>query len=426
MHLPKMGVDRTLTPTPTPTLTYTPTPTPTNTPTNTPAPTPTPTPTPTNTPTNTPTPTPTPALKIYYGSLFGAGDLYNLDIGGKWRQSVSIRFRAITTDRLRSIRVFFTDNRNAPGYASGSGGKILIQVFADSGTANHEPSGAALTAINFSPNYVGGKDPLGTSGIFRSLEFGEPITLSAGSLYHVVFSNVDPSPTNNYLGIDNNIVFNGESQPTITTLDLGLLFRDKTTSGWGDASRNFASIKPSSMSPIISLSYLSGRTQGDGYMEVWWQQPRYVSGVQGVREIFTPTKTIKALRTISIRLKRLSGDIALSIRVTRLDGSLVAQTDIPASAIKLNRHDWATGVFAAPFDLALGTQYFLSLASVGNYEVIAIRDGGAFGFGRETTFSDGYVQFNRGDGKGWQGWYGWSYEGAPNQVFGDLQFYLSD
>jgi hypothetical protein len=76
--------------------------------------------------------------------------------------------------------------------------------------------------------------------------------------------------------------------------------------------------------------------------------------------------------------------------------------------------------------LLAGQRYYLTLTSPnGSYEAYCIRDGAAFGFGKDTVFADGYAEFNRDDEQGWQGWYGWSSEGGAEQVFGDLQFYFS-
>ena len=230
-----------------------------------------------------------------YGVPWASDSLHNLDVGGAERQSISYRFRAAKTDKLDAIRVFWTDNRDRPGYAKGNGGKIRIQVFADSDTVMHAPSGTALAELTFVPNWVNGVDPQGVAGIFRLLRFSAPASLEAGRLYHLSFANLDSSPSDNYVGLDLNIVYDGESQPVTPDVDFGVLVNTKNA-GWRNASRDFAQQKPNTLTPIVSLDYADGSSQGSGYMEVWWQQPRDIHDGKAVRENFLPTQTIQELR----------------------------------------------------------------------------------------------------------------------------------
>ena len=359
-----------------------------------------------------------------YGAPWGSDSLHNLDVGGPEKQSISFRFRADKTDTLTSIRLFWTDNRYRSGYAKGDGGRIKIQVLADSDTANHEPSGTALASLTFDPGLVDGVDPQGVQGIFRLLQFSAPARLEAGRLYHLTFTNLDYNPGDNYVGLDLNIVYNGEAQPTTTDVDFGVMV-NADGEGWRDASRNFAQHKPNMLTPIVSLDYADGTSQGSGYMEVWWQQPRQIGDDHAVRESFVPSHAVNGVHSISLRLIQLSDSGSLTIRLEAEDGTRVAQAGLPASAAGKDRYQWLTAWFDAPVNLLAGQRYYLTLTSnAGKYEAYCIRDGQSFGFGKGSVFADGHAEFNRGDGGGWQGWYGWSDEGGPEQTHGDLQFYF--
>ena len=360
-----------------------------------------------------------------YGAPWGSDSLHNLDVGGAEEQSISFRFRAAKTNRLKSIRLFWTENRFRPGYAKGDGGRIKVLVLADSGTAKHEPSGTALASLTFDPGLVNGIDPQGVNGIFRLLQFPAPAKLEEGKLYHLTFTNLDGRPSDNYVGLDLNIVYDGESQPATQEVDFGVMVNTMSL-GWRDASRDFAQQKPNTLSPIVSLDYADGTSQGSGYMEVWWQQPRQIGEDHAVRESILPSHAVNGVQSVSLRVRQLSDSGSLTVGLEAEDGTQIAKANVPASPTGKDRNEWLTAWFDAPVNLLAGQRYYLMLTSKnGKYEAYCIRDGQSFGFGRGSVFADGHAEFNRADGSGWQGWDGWSSAGGSDQINGDLQFYFS-
>jgi hypothetical protein len=389
-----------------PAATLVPTATPTSIPSTQPAPTSSPTPVPTAAPTPAPTPAPAPTpsggISGVYGPGIGMDSLNNTQVGGPRIQSTSYRFRASTSSKLDSIRVYIIDPTH-PGYGAGTGGTWEITVQTDDGSANHAPSGTVLATTSFKP-----------VDDFPVISWPSPASLTAGRLYHVVFRNVDPNPTANYASLDGVFMH----QPTVprqaafSDVDWGQPTRSGS-GAWSDQSNTV---------PIMQLNYANGVTAGLGYMENWSRSAKTISGGARVRQRFTVSGSSRLVTTVSVRLKRLGGSSPLRIRLETSSGVLVEQATIPASSIPVASHpSWATYRFARSRTLLTGRAYNLVLTSASDtsYLIFVIRQGSSYGFSPTTYFADGSAQYN--PGTGWVGFDpGW--RGPLDQ--GDLQLYF--
>jgi hypothetical protein len=395
----------TLAPAPTPTATPAPTPTPT------PAPTPTPTPAPTPTPTPAPAPAlaPAPGTTGLYGPGINADNLNNSQIGGPQNQQTAYRFRATETSALQSIRIYVIDSTH-PGYGGGTGGTMRITVETDDGTASHLPSGTILATTDV-------VHPVDGAGNVYS--FASPPQLVAGQLYHIVFRNIDPSPTVNFVSVDGLYVDSDLPvwQPAFPNTDWANLV--KLGSGSWSADRGPGQ---GTITPIMALSYANGVVDGMGYIEIWYGSPKTISGSGSAREAFTVSGPSRQVSSVSVRLKRVSGSSPLVVRLETSSGALVEQGSIPASSIPTTGYaSWATYNFATSRTLVAGQGYHLVLSSASDtsYSIFVIRKGVSYGFSSQTYFADGSGQYNPGSGwvafdPGWRG---------PLDE-GDLQFYF--
>ena len=365
------------------------------------------------------------ASPTYYGTQYAADDLYNFDVGGLDAQRVSFRFTAQYSSTLTAIRLYWTDNAQNPGYALGNGGKIQIQIFADSGTPQHIPTGAALATLLFTPNWVNGVDPLGTpDGIWRLLTFPSPAALIQGRIYHLTFTNIDPDAANNYVGVDGFISFGDETQPTLSLLDLGIL--TDSGNGWTESSRNFASRRPNTITPIISFYYADGNSQGNGYAEEWPHKPRSAAGLQRIRQVIEPTIRVVDVGQVSIRVKREAAGGSLFARIEDAGGQVLATAEFSATLFTTNEFRWVTQTLDHPVTLEPGQTYSLVFSSPnGSYSTFCLGDGQRFGFGSGSVFADGHAEYDLGEGKGWRIWYGWADVGDLAERHGDMQFYLT-
>ena len=381
-------------------------------PTPTPDPTDAPTPTPTATPPSTPAPTPTPTQppgpggETAYGVGIGADSLANTQVGGTdcgcSNRTVSFRFLATTTSQLSSARIYLM---SGSGYSGGTGGTLSVTVQTDDGTANHGPSGTILASASVRPG-----SPI-SIGYLPLISFPTPASLVAGQLYHLVFKDNDPNPTSNFVSVNAlwTTTATTPRQQAMSDLDWGQLLNDGH--GW-TTERNFT--------PIVDLGYANGIHAGMGYMEVWINAPKTISGSSEVRETFTPSSG-HTVSSVMVRVSQKSGSSPLSVKLETAGGSVMASGSISAAAIGTSP-DWATTALSSTVTLSAGIGYLLVLSAPSDsaYSAFSIERGNNYQFSKSTYFSDGYGQYTTGSS-----WSGFDQPGgSSNNSNSDLQFYL--
>jgi hypothetical protein len=345
-----------------------------------------------------------------YGPGLGADSLANTVVGGPYGNIVSYRFRAGHTGLLQQIHVYLIPNHT--GYSAGTGGSLKVTVNSDDGTAAHNPSNIVLASYLLT-------NPLAaTPSInFPIFVFSAPPSLVEGQLYHIVFTNVDPDPTLNYISVD--AVYYAKpttpSQPTISDLDFAELLG--APGGTWTPRKGYT--------PIVQLDYEDGYRQQNGYMEVWVGAPQNISGSAKVRQTMTVSGDSKYVSGVSIRAARVGGSDPLTVTLLNGNGTVIEQGEIPATSFPLTSpasYTWATYQFSSAHALALGQSYYLQFSAPSSsvYEAFPIRKGMAYGFANTTYFPDGYAQFNSSGS-----WVGWTQWGVTNRTDGDLQFYFS-
>ena len=344
-----------------------------------------------------------------YGSMVAADSLGNTQIGGTScgcvNGATSFRFRAATSSALETVLIYLVAG---PGYSGGTGGTLEVAVETDDLTTKHRPSGNVLARIAMAPG-----NPIDI-GVLPTLRFPQPPQLTAGQLYHLVFRNLDASPTVNFISVDSLISFNSGKRPRQL--------------GWGqllEAGRGWQ-FRPE-YTPILALQYADGVTDGVGYMEVWVRTPKSISGANMVRQIVTPSAPWTA-SSVSVRLKRTSGASPLTITLERADGTVLASGQVAASdAVAGDRSPesgagWVTLAFGSPITLEAGPRYHvvLSAPSDTEYLIHVIRKGTDYRFPPSTYFADGHAEHTVG-----AGWLGMDQLGGyTNSAQGDLQFYF--
>jgi len=365
-------------------------------------------------------PAPAPTSGVY-GAGWAGDSLNNYPIGSSNGRKNSYRFRADRTGSLQTLRVFWVDNRGSSsgGYAMGNGGTIKMDVQLDDGSAAHLPSGTSVGSMTTASGLVDGVDPRGNAGLFRLMTFPTPVPVEAGKLYHVVFTNVDADPVNNWTSLDGIVSWTADQpQPQIGPADFSVL-----SYYGGKWNENFKTDGMASINtPVMDLGYQDGYHQGNGYMEIWIGQPRVIGGVQSVREVFTPGADV-TVSGLSVRLKRTTTTATLVYRLEKADGTLVQSVTVDGSLARSDKHAFVNATFPAAVTLKAGQAYNLVVqAPAGSFAAYPIRDGGPFGFSAATVFKEGRCEFNTGSG--WQGWDGWDTAGNSAYVYGDLQFYF--
>lgn len=346
-----------------------------------------------------------PLTPFFYGSGFSADSLANTVVGGPSANVVSYRFQAKYATVLEGFRIFFIWSSTKSGYNAGLGGTVRVDLLADDGTGAHQPTGPALASTSYG-------NIIPQNNFYPKLTFPNPVALTGGGLYHLVFTNIDQDPVANYISLDT-LYTNAQTapmQPVISDATFAVLF--KPAGGAWRVRQGYT--------PTLELDYATG-SQGNGYMEVWSTNPKAVSGAASVRETFKVSGPSRNFSKVNVRLSRTRGSGPLTVRVEEADGSLVDQVAVPASQFPLGVSTWVTAAFPVSHVLNTGVAYnlVLSCADDTSFSAFPLRKGRDKGFSNTTFFPDGYAQFTTTGAAGWQGWDMW---GTPNLTFSDLQF----
>lgn len=137
--------------------------------------------------------------------------LNNIILGGPNANIVSIRFQAKYALPVVSARTYhlFSNHpdTNSPGYARGTRGTMDLWLCADAnGVPGDALSGAVWIADRNYPSQVGevtpgSWEPVGAFPLYCFPSLNKPM-LVAGSWYHLLWTNVDTSPEENYSSLD--------------------------------------------------------------------------------------------------------------------------------------------------------------------------------------------------------------------------------
>lgn len=376
-------------------------------------------------------PPPPPPTVGYYGSKVNGDNLANQLIGYNTAVDVcnrkaSIRFRATHTGTLAFITPKFVWSSVKAGYGYGTGGTIQVQVQTDDGTANHFPSGTTLATMVYNT-------PITVGNYFPKLTFAAPPTLTSGTLYHVVFTNIDADPTTNFVSLDHIYMYQAATptQPTWPDTDLGLCQND-TTGAWVKFNQGTGH----SWTPVLEVGYADGFSQGgQGYIQGYitgttsgWINPKPITSTQFVREMFTVSGANRVANAVAVRVNRTVGTGSLIVSVLQSNGTQLYQgtVSVPAGAVSdvaplMSGETWVKLSFPSPITLTAGTTYYLQLSSPAGttHTTHALEKGSMYGLLTTIYFGDGYCQFNPGTG-----WTDWDLWGMANLTCCDLQFYF--
>lgn len=343
-----------------------------------------------------------------YGSGVNSDSLNNITVGPSGHQ-VSYRFLANQTGTISKVHFYLIVDGSHAGYNAGTGGTLLIRLETDDGTTAHNPSGKVLGSYKI-------EHP---SNPFPVISLSPAPKVESGQLYHLVFSNVDGNPTENYVSVDDLYMSHplDPMQPKVSNEDCATLI-DWSSGSWGVYDYN---------TPIFEFDFSDGSSMGQGYMEVWVGAPESIGGTRAVREEFTVSGENRVVSKFSVRVARTSGSAPLTIRLEYGNGQLIEQGTIPSADVAESsssnpQYHWVTYTFAALRTLFKGDTYHIDLeASSGtSYQVFPVRKGSAQLFANTTYFPDGYAQFKNG-----ASWVGWTQWGVTNRTDGDLQFYFT-
>jgi hypothetical protein len=341
----------------------------------------------------------TPAPPPLYGTgwqAFSEG-LENLRIGPDGPK-YDIRFRAEQNDKIKSVILYM---KTGSGYSGGSGGLVNISLQTDDGTANHFASGTQLDSSQAAPG-----NP--SSPTFREFSFSGNTALAAGTLYHLVITNPDPSPNSNYVSINNIGDADKSPNPYYSFTDWALNWI--VGSQW---------VLKTSSTPIADIKYVAGASQGFGYVDAPSGSALFtVQGSNQAGEAFTVSGGNRTVTGVRVHIKKSGSPGDLTVTLQTAAGAVIEQGTIPASAVGTD-YAWATFNFTSSHILSNGASYRVALSAPAdgsnNYQVFPLQKGLKYGLDVPSEFHDG--NFQSASGSSWS-----NFNGRTDY---DLQLYLS-
>lgn len=289
----------------------------------------------------------------YYGSAVAMDALGNLTIGPDGQ--VAIRFMCTHSGAID--RIVQQYQNVTPGYMGGTGGQIKWELRTDDGTANHFPSSTVLwTVTDTSPTNT----KSGT--VIQWFDVNPAVQVTAGTLYHIVYTNVDASPDTNYVSFDG-INTQKNSSPVQPCYEDANLMAFSQGPNWTPNLHT---------TPEFNVHYSDGYAQGTGYVD------SMTSG-NPASETFTVSGGNQIATSVS------AAGTGLSFVLTS-GGQTIASGAGSAGAYP----NWTTYTFPSPITLVDGQTYTLTVSG-SVYK--AVQKGTPYGM--YTSFPDGYYTANK-------------------------------
>lgn len=319
----------------------------------------------------------------------------NWRIGLPLHGNLAMRFRKKGTG---SITGFAWQQRFGSRYSAGDGGlyRYSLQVCKADGT----PSGVLLAMGTTKFNISRQADAYFEPWLFTT---PSPV-IQDGELCCAVLENIHANPASNYISLNALFMWGdkvgSQRQPAFSDLDLALL--SNTGSGWGVSNEtpNF-DILPSH--------------EGFGYTQCNQEMWKPIGGSAMVREILVaPARTI---RTLQVRVRRVSGTGALTLIYETQAGILVASGSVPYTAIAQSTPGGDTGgqvlataTMPGPVDAPAGAMALRLTAPAGTTYAMspirkAVRDNVKSAPPWGSYMSPGFAQYSSDAGKTWSSVY---------------------
>lgn len=354
-----------------------------------------------------------------YGAAIANDGLDNWRVGsdyGGWGiHGCATIFKAEQSSTITDL-MWYLIGVTEDGYAAGTGGKVVIELYAVDGS--YLPTGAALASTT--------EQTAGTNTGYKTSNFASPYSVTAGTYYALVWTNTDADPVTNYYSTDNLLDWNNTPPVNPRFEDDANAWRfiakraNVSGGAWVDTTRT----------PILDITYGNAEHQGQGYLEVWGlggsDGTNIADGTNRVRELFTPTSNL-TVSHVGLRLcKTTGGTSALSVRLEQSDGTEIETVSIAAASIPdysgsiRNGNAWIETAFASNRSLTSGQTYHIECStSAGTTYHFEASAHGTGSYDAATYFDEGRMQ--KYNGSAWSNVLNGSGVASADA---DLQFYL--
>lgn len=245
------------------------------------------------------------------GAGYPANSLSNIEIGKFTGRTVDYRFVCDHAGTVTQVQVFFVFRGTAgfTGYWNGNGGTILVQLEADDGSG--QPSGSALSSYSIADPLTAncGTGCVGAS--YRTITLSPAsVPLTAGSVYHLVFTNTAADPINNFISLDGlgTSVSGSNVWPVVKDSTYAMLFSNAPPL-----------VVSSNVMPLLNVIYDDAYRQGVGYIDDKSLTVAAGGIPSQIEQTFTVGSSDFVLNGISVRFTPVASG---SATVTLYDGSL--------------------------------------------------------------------------------------------------------
>jgi hypothetical protein len=304
------------------------------------------------------------------------------------------------------VKAVLFQPRWGSGYSGGDGGQYRVSIQTDDGTRRHHPSGRRLASLTWRPgNRL-------NNGYVRRFVFPRPPRLQKGRIYHLVFKNLDPQPSRNYVSINELFTFERlhPRQPRFAD-GIYAVINGSSAYGSGDS----WSVDPRHTANM-DIVYANGRHDGLAYLNAKRDEWGPISGERMVRERFTVRGRDRRVSRACVRVGRQRGDSPLLIHLEDSSGrAIVSRRVESARRIPFHRAganddngDWVCTRLGRTRTLQRGRVYALRLSTSSDTQYsmtpLLARDFTTDGAGfhmRSFHFSSGQGQRSSNGGRSW-------------------------
>jgi hypothetical protein len=302
-----------------------------------------------------------PTVLPLLGNAIRAHYLNNETIG-RFGYKVQFRGRSPSAACYSTLQVYHIGSATNPGYSSGTGGVVRVHLE----SRGHDVGGAATWA----PGLVNGGLPPGTDShyFFHTYTLSPAPCLTAGQKFAIIFENVDPNPSVNWLGVEAITASGSRQFPALAPIWAVFMWEGNH---WVKREPPF-----SADVPIMQLCGATCISQT--YMQNGGDQP--VGGAVMARQLLT-SPTAGVIRTCYIDAARgSSATTSLRVSLTTTSGTSLAAVDVDARSLPVGSALGGAALkvtFPTPVVVTAGQQIALqiSASTPGAIRIAPIEDG---------------------------------------------------
>lgn len=335
-----------------------------------------------------------------YGNGFQGNGLTNLEIGKFTGRKLDIRFSAEHAGSgVSSISLFI---KTGVGYSLGTGGITNVSLQTDDGTSNHFPSGSQLDVASAATG-----NP--ASPTVHTFPLSGGVKLTLGTLYHIVLTNIDADPVNNYVSLDdmnstNNTTAPYYANPVQLNCALSGCYQNFAIL-WQQTAPPWA-LKTNHL-PIVAITYADGYVQGQTYTDSLAGSGLFnIQGTNQAGQLFNPTSN-RSINSANVWVQKVGSPPAgLVVALQTAAGAAITSATVPAASVNTS-FGWVSAKYSSFQTLTASSSYRVVLScsscDVSNYyQVYPMQDGATLGMPKAASqFSQSAGNYQTNTGSGW-------------------------